>query len=62
MLQSGEVYGTLCCFSFHPQDKPNPEDLKKLEFTARLAAQKIDQRRNVRPAPEAVPEWQLKPK
>ncbi len=62
VLQSGEVYGTLCCFSFHPQDKPNPEDLKKLEFTARLAAQKIDQRRNVRPAPEAVPEWQLKPK
>lgn len=62
VLQSGEVYGTLCCFSFHPQNEPNPEDLKKLEFTARLAAQKIDQRRTVRPAPAAVPDWQLKPK
>lgn len=62
VLQNGEVYGTLCCFSFHPQSEPNPEDLKKLEFTARLAAQKIDQRRNVRPAPESVPDWQLKPK
>eukprot|EP01030_Chromulinospumella_sphaerica_P021665 gene21665-21616_t len=27
VLQDGEVYGTLCCFSFHPQDTPNPEDL-----------------------------------
>jgi GAF domain-containing protein len=62
VLQNGDIYGTLCCFSFHPQDKPDPEDLKKLEFTARLAAQKLDQRRVVRKAPESVPDWQLKPK
>jgi GAF domain-containing protein len=62
VLDNGDIYGTLCCFSFHPQDKPNTEDLKKLEFTARLAAQKLDQRRVVRKAPESVPDWQLKPK
>lgn len=62
VLENGDIYGTLCCFSFHPQDKPNVEDLKKLEFTARLAAQKLDQRRVVRKPPETVPDWQLKPK
>lgn len=62
VLQNGEVYGTLCCFSFHPNNESNPEDLKKLEFTARLAAQKIDQRRGVVAPPESVPDWQLKPK
>ena len=62
VLQNGDIYGTLCCFSFHPHDKPDPEDLKKLEFTARLAAQKLDQRRVVRKAPESVPDWQLRPK
>lgn len=62
VLENGDIYGTLCCFSFHPQDKPNTEDLKKLEFTARLAAQKLDQRRVVRKAPESVPDWQLRPK
>lgn len=62
VLQNGDIYGTLCCFSFHPKDKPDPEDLKKLEFTARLAAQKLDQRRVVRSSPETVPDWQLKPK
>lgn len=62
VLENGDIYGTLCCFSFHPQDKPNTEDLKKLEFTARLAAQKLDQRRVVRMASESVPEWQLRPK
>ena len=62
VLQNGDIYGTLCCFSFHPADKPDPEDLKKLEFTARLAAQKLDQRRVLRKAPESVPDWQLKPK
>lgn len=62
VLENGDIYGTLCCFSFHPQDEPNVDDLKKLEFTARLAAQKLDQRRVVRQAPASVPAWQLKPK
>ncbi len=62
VLENGDIYGTLCCFSFHPQDQPNTEDLKNLEFTARLAAQKLDQRRTVRKAPTSVPDWQLKPR
>lgn len=62
VLDNGEIYGTLCCFSFHPHDQPNTEDLKNLEFTARLAAQKLDRQRVVRKAPESVPDWNLKPK
>ncbi len=62
VLENGDIYGTLCCFSFHPHDQPNTEDLKNLEFTARLAAQKLDRQRVVRKAPESVPDWNLKPK
>ena len=62
VLENGENYGTLCCFSFHPHDQPNTEDLKNLEFTARLAAQKLDRQRVVRKPPESVPDWNLKPK
>lgn len=62
VLDNGDIYGTLCCFSFHPVDQPNVDDLKKLEFTARLAAQKLNQKRMVRQAPASVPQWQLKPK
>jgi GAF domain-containing protein len=61
VLKSGEVYGTLCCFSFSPKDDPNPEDLKTLEMTARLAALRLEGR-NVAPAPRDVPDWDLKPK
>jgi GAF domain-containing protein len=45
VLKSGEVYGTLCAFSFTPHDQPNPTDLKNLQFTAQLTAQKIDRQR-----------------
>jgi GAF domain-containing protein len=45
VLKCGEVYGTLCAFSFLPQEQSSFADLKKLQFTAQLAAQKIDQRR-----------------
>lgn len=62
VLENGDIYGTLCCFSFHPHDQPNTEDLKNLEFTARLAAQKLDRQRVVRKAPGSVPDWNLKPK
>lgn len=62
VLENGDIYGTLCCFSFHPHDQPNVEDLKNLEFTARLAAQKLDRQRVVRKAPESVPDWHLKPR
>jgi GAF domain-containing protein len=61
VLKNGEVYGTLCSFSFSPQDNPNPEDLKTLEMTAKLTAMRLDGR-NVMPAPRDVPAWDLKPK
>jgi GAF domain-containing protein len=62
VLSSGEVYGTLCCFSFEPNGRSSPEDLSRLKLTARLAAQRLDNRRTVRSAPGQVPDWSLKPK
>ena len=59
VLKNGEVYGTLCSFSFSPQDNPNPDDLKTLEMTARLTAMRLEGQ-NVMPAPRSVPDWQLK--
>jgi len=61
VLKNGEVYGTLCSFSFSPHDNPNPDDLKTLEMTAKLAALRLEGR-NVMPAPRDVPDWDLKPK
>lgn len=66
MLSSGEVYGTLCCFSFGVQEKVGLEDLTRLKLTARLAAQRLDAQRQAgrqgRSVPPTVPDWQLKPK
>jgi GAF domain-containing protein len=62
VLGNGEVYGTLCCFSFEPNGRSSPEDLSRLKLTARLAAQRLDNRRTVRSAPGQVPDWSLKPK
>lgn len=59
VLKNGEVYGTLCSFSFSPQDNPNPDDLKTLEMTARLTAMRLEGQ-NVMPAPRSVPDWQIK--
>lgn len=59
VLKNGEIYGTLCSFTFSPQDNPNPDDLKTLEMTARLTAMRLDGQ-NVMPAPRTVPDWQLK--
>lgn len=61
VLKSGEIYGTLCCFSFSPQDHPNPEDLKTLEMTAKLTALRLEGR-NVKPVSLANPTWTLAPK
>lgn len=61
VLKNSEVYGTLCSFSFGPHDNPNPDDLKTLEMTAKLAALRLEGR-NVMPAPRDVPDWDLKPK
>ncbi|MBX3611504.1 MAG: GAF domain-containing protein [Hydrogenophaga sp.] len=62
VLSSGEVFGTLCCFSFQPNGQSSIEDLSRLKMTARLAAHRLEQRRQVRPAPTEVPTWTLKPK
>lgn len=62
VLGNGEVYGTLCCFSFHPQDQPNPEDLSRLQLTAQLAARKLELRRQKVKPPASVPDWELKPR
>lgn len=48
VLQDGEVYGTLCCFSFHPKETPNPDDLLRLKYTAQLASGKIDRGRRAK--------------
>lgn len=61
VLKSGEIYGTLCCFSFSPQDNPNPDDLKTLEMTAKLTAMRLDGR-NVKPAQRSSQDWALTPK
>lgn len=45
VLKNGDVYGTLCCFSFGPVDDPNPNDLKRLQYTAQMTADKIDRHR-----------------
>lgn len=45
VLKGGEVYGTLCCFSFIPVESADPTDLKRLQYTAQLMAGKIDRRR-----------------
>ncbi len=63
VLKDGQVYGTLCCFSFSPTANPDPNDLKRLQFTAQLAAGKIDKsreaaRKRVDPPHEA---WSLAP-
>jgi signal transduction histidine kinase len=42
-LESGEVYGALCCFSFSPLKIPDPIHLWRLVDAARLAADKVDQ-------------------
>lgn len=59
VLSNGEVYGTLCCFSFEPSGKAKPEDLTKLKMTARLAAQKLEHRRRSEQAPASPPVWTL---
>eukprot|EP01034_Spumella_vulgaris_P007062 gene7062-8996_t len=43
VLKDGSVYGTLCCFSFTAHPSLAEQDLKKLQYTAKLTAAKIDQ-------------------
>ena len=46
VLGDGTIYGTLCCFSFAPNETLTAErDLKRLHMAARLAARLVDQGR-----------------
>lgn len=45
VLNDGRVYGTLCCFSHAANPSLTRQDLRKLELSAKLTAQKIDERR-----------------
>ncbi len=60
VLNDGRIYGTLCCFSFAPNEELVERDLRKLEISARLAAQKIDQQR-AREAERAMRNWSVEP-
>jgi GAF domain-containing protein len=62
-LTDGRVYGTLCCFSFSPNEKIHERDLKNLQLVATLVAKKIGPARSPRyartePAPLTLqPKW-----
>lgn len=45
VMASGEIYGTLCCFSFGSNPEVTGQDVKKLRYTAQLTAQKIERSR-----------------
>jgi GAF domain-containing protein len=45
VLNDGQVYGTLCCFSFSPNEQIHERDLKNLQSLATLIAMKIDKSR-----------------
>jgi GAF domain-containing protein len=42
LMQDGQVYGTLCCFSFSPHEAVHQRDLKNLKSVAMLMAQKLE--------------------
>lgn len=46
LLKNGEVYGTLCCFSFSPHENIQQRDLKNLKSVAMLVAQKVGRNRD----------------
>lgn len=45
VLPDGEVYGTLCCFSFGVNPGVTKQNARTLRYTAQLTAQKIGQAR-----------------
>lgn len=72
IMEDGQIYGTLCCFSHGVNDKTSDRDLQNLRYTAQLTARKIERERaadrvlamqkpTTRPQPAQVPEWKLEP-
>jgi GAF domain-containing protein len=60
VLNDGRIYGTLCCFSFAPNEDLTQRDLRKLEMSAQLAARRIDEQR-ARDTEKATADWALEP-
>ncbi|RYF84235.1 MAG: GAF domain-containing protein [Comamonadaceae bacterium] len=61
VLNDGRIYGTLCCFSEAANPSLARQDLRKLELSAKLTAQKIDEQR-AQEAEAAMAHWNLQPK
>ncbi|MEJ8823653.1 GAF domain-containing protein [Variovorax humicola] len=61
VLDDGRVYGTLCCFSFAPNESLTQRDLRKLELSAQLAAKKLNEQR-AKTTEKVTADWQLEPK
>jgi GAF domain-containing protein len=61
-LSDGQVYGTLCCFSFSPNEQIHERDLKNLKSVATLVAKKISKSRAPRHAPTEPAALTLQPK
>jgi GAF domain-containing protein len=61
-LNDGQVYGTLCCFSFSPNEQIQERDLKNLQSVATLVAKKIGKSRAPRHAPTEPAALTLQPK
>ena len=55
VLEDGQVYGTLCCFSFGVNPGVTQRDVKTLRYTAQLTAQKIAKARRRKAELELVP-------
>jgi hypothetical protein len=51
VLSGGEVYGTLCCFSATVNPNVNADDLRKLRYTAKLVAWKMEREAGTTSAP-----------
>ena len=63
LLNDGQVYGTLCCLSFSPNEHIQERDLKNLRSVATMVARKIEKSRApnykaTEPAPLTLqPKW-----
>lgn len=55
VLDGGQVYGTLCCFSFGVNPGITRQDVRTLRYTAQLTAQKIEKARRRKAELELVP-------
>ncbi|ARU04183.1 diguanylate cyclase [Comamonas serinivorans] len=60
VLGDGRTYGTLCCFSHEGDETLTERDLQKLECVARVAAKRIDARRQ-RVRDDEMQAWALEP-